>query len=54
MWISVIIFVDNYKYYLVIVDLYIQYTWIYPLKQKSQGHDMFVTFKALVESKFKT
>ena len=53
-WTSPIVSVDNYKYYLVIVDLYTRYTWLYPLKQKSQVHETFVTIKTLVENKFKT
>lgn len=51
-WQSPIIFVDNFRYYLVIVDHYTQYTWLYPLKQKSQVKETFITFKVLVENKF--
>jgi len=35
-WSSPVISVDGYKYYLVIVDLFTRYTWLYPLKLKSQ------------------
>lgn len=31
-WTSHLIYVDNFKYYLVIVDHYTRYTWLYPLK----------------------
>ncbi|CAA7019426.1 unnamed protein product [Microthlaspi erraticum] len=51
-WTSPILSIDNYKYYLVIVDHYTRYTWLYPLKQKSDVKQTFVTFKALVENKF--
>lgn len=43
---------DSYKYYLVIVDHFTRYTWLYPLKQKSEVKEVFVAFKALVENRF--
>ena len=52
-WTSPITSIDNYKYYLVIVDHYTRYTWLYPLRKKSQVREMFITFTALVENKFK-
>ena len=52
-WSSPIVSIDGYKYYLVIVDLYTRYTWLYPLKLKSQVHDTFIRFKVLVENRFK-
>ncbi|KAG7543090.1 Ribonuclease H-like superfamily [Arabidopsis thaliana x Arabidopsis arenosa] len=51
-WTSPCVSLDNYKYYLVIVDHFTRYTWLYPLKQKSQVKDVFVVFKALVENRF--
>ena len=53
-WTSPIISIDNYKYYLVLVDHYTRYTWMYPLKLKSQVRDTFIAFKALVENHFNT
>ena len=53
-WTSPLISVDNYKYYLAIVDHYTRYTWLYPLKQKSQVKDTFIAFKALVENRFQS
>lgn len=46
--------IDNYKYYLVLVDHYSRYTWMYPLKMKSQVRETFIAFKALVENRFST
>ena len=45
---------DNYKYYLVLVDHYSRYTWLYPLKLKSDVKETFKVFKALVENYFST
>ena len=52
LWSSPVISVDNYKYYLVLVDHYSRYTWLYPQKLKSQVKEVFKTFKALVENHF--
>ncbi|CAA7037242.1 unnamed protein product [Microthlaspi erraticum] len=46
--------IDNYKYYLVLVDHYTRYTWLYPLKLKSQVRETFVSFKNLVENRLNT
>ena len=52
LWTSPIVSIDNFKYYLVIVDHYTRYSWFYPIKQKSHVKDVFMTFKALVANKF--
>lgn len=51
-WTSPITSVDNYKYYLVLVDHYTRYTWLYPLHRKSDVKTTFVAYKALVENRF--
>ncbi|KAG7582826.1 Integrase catalytic core [Arabidopsis suecica] len=53
-WSSPVTSIDNYKYYLVLVDHYSRYTWLYPLKLKSQVRETFVAFKALVENRLNT
>ncbi|WZZ30847.1 hypothetical protein YC2023_014248 [Brassica napus] len=53
-WSSPILSVDNYKYYVVFIDHYSRYTWLYPLKLKSQVKEVFIAYKALVENKFQT
>ena len=35
------------------MDHFTKYIWFYPIKQKSNGRDIFVHFKALVENYFK-
>lgn len=49
-WQSPILSTDNYKYYLVLVDHFTCYTWLYPLKAKSQVKETFILFRALVEN----
>lgn len=53
-WSSPIISFDNFKYYLVLVDHFSRYTWLYPLQKKSQVKEVFISFKSLVENKFQT
>ena len=51
-WSSPILSLDKYRYYLLLVDHYTRYTWLYPLKQKSQVKETFIAFKSLVENRF--
>ncbi|CAA7041169.1 unnamed protein product [Microthlaspi erraticum] len=51
-WTSPILSIDNFKYYLILVDHYTRYTWFHPLRQKSQVKETFIAFKALVENRF--
>ncbi|KAK0608672.1 hypothetical protein LWI29_034169 [Acer saccharum] len=43
---------DNYRYYVIFVDYFSKYTWLYPLKHKSDVPQAFKRFKALVENFF--
>lgn len=54
LWTSPILSIDNYKYYIILVDHYTRYTCLYPLKQKSQVKQTFMAFKALVENRFQS
>ncbi|RVW94165.1 Retrovirus-related Pol polyprotein from transposon RE1 [Vitis vinifera] len=51
-WTSPVYSTDNFKYYVIFVDHFTKYIWLYPLKRKSDTHDVFVRFKALVEKFF--
>ena len=51
-WTSPLISVDGFKYYVIFVDHFTRYTWLYPLKQKSQVFTVFTTFKNLVKNQF--
>ena len=44
--------VDNYRYYIIFVDHYTKYIWLYPLKQKSDVKNVFVQFKNIMEKFF--
>ena len=52
LWTSPIYSHDGYKYYVIFVDHYTKYTWLYPLKQKSETKNVFIRYKALVEKYF--
>lgn len=51
-WSSPITSIDNFKYYLVFIDNYTRYRWLYPLRLKSQVKEVFIAYKSLVENKF--
>ena len=53
-WQSPVLSSENFKYYLLFVDHYTRYTWLYPLTAKSQVKDIFILFKPLVENRFQT
>jgi len=41
---------SNFKYYVLFIDDYNRFTWIFPLKQKSETIHAFTQFKSLVEN----
>jgi len=51
-WTSPIISYDGFKYYVLFVDHFTKYIWLYPLKQKSHVNDIFIQFKAITEKHF--
>jgi len=44
--------IDGFSYYLVFVDHFTKYVWLYPLRNKSDVSTLFPTFKNLVENYF--
>lgn len=42
----------NYRYYIHFLDDYSRFTWLYPLKHKSEALAAFIQFKQLVENQF--
>lgn len=45
---------DGYAYYVIFEDFYSKYTWLYPIKWKSDVAILFPQFKCLVEKFFHT
>lgn len=45
-------FHGGFSYFLTCVDAYSSYTWIFPLKLKSQTFTMFKNFKSMVELQY--
>lgn len=44
---------EGFKYYLIIVDHFTKYVWLFPLKKKSEVSPIFSVFKRTVEKYFK-
>lgn len=40
------------KYYVIFVDDHTKYTWLYPLRKKSDFFTIFVNFQRLMENQF--
>lgn len=53
-WTSPIHSIDHYKYYVIFVDHFTHYTWLYPLIRKSDVTNIVPRFKALVKNHFQT
>jgi Integrase core domain len=51
-WQSPVILVSGFRYYIIFIDDFSRYTWVYPLKFKYEVFDKFVEFKAIVENIF--
>lgn len=45
---------NGFKYYIIFVDDYSRFTWIYPLTNKSEALPIFIQFKTLVVKQFDT
>ena len=39
---------DSYRYYIVFMDDYSRFSWVFPLTVKSQAFETFITFKCFV------
>ncbi|KAL4570881.1 hypothetical protein LXL04_026545 [Taraxacum kok-saghyz] len=53
-WCSPIESIDHYKYYIIFVDHFTKYIWLYPMKKKSESLAIFTRFHLLVEKFFNT
>ncbi|KAI3723538.1 hypothetical protein L2E82_35181 [Cichorium intybus] len=52
LWTSPIISKAGYKYYMVLIDNFTQYVWVYPLKFKSETFTNFTKFHQLILTQF--
>ena len=52
-WTSPMLSLDGFKYYVIFVDHFTRYTWLYLLKRKSDVFEVFRKFKVLVENQFR-
>ncbi|CAJ2653122.1 unnamed protein product [Trifolium pratense] len=43
---------DGFLYYVIFVDHFTKYVWLYPMKYKSDVYSIFIQFKAVVEKYF--
>jgi hypothetical protein len=50
LWTSPVPSISGCKYYIIFVDDFSRYTWLYPLHNKSEAYDTFLKFKTLVET----
>lgn len=44
--------IDNKSYYVIFIDFYTKYTWLYTLKNKNEVLDIFKIFHPLIERHF--
>ena len=51
-WTSLVSSYDGFNYYVIFVNHYTKYIWLYSLRCKSDVHSTFVAFKQLVENYF--
>jgi hypothetical protein len=52
LWTSPIPSISGCRYYIIFVDDFSRYTWLYPLHNKSEAYDSFLKFQTLVETQF--
>jgi len=46
--------IKGFRYYIIFVDAYTRYTWLYPLKLKSDAFSVFTIFHKFVELQYQT
>lgn len=50
LWTSPVISTIGFKYYVVFIDNFSRFTWIYPFRTKSETFECFVEFKCLAKN----
>ena len=41
---------DGFHFYLIIIDDFSRYCWLFPMNAKSESYEVFVTFKSTIEN----
>ncbi|KAJ9544405.1 hypothetical protein OSB04_024112 [Centaurea solstitialis] len=54
LWTSPVISLSGFKYYVLFLDDFSHFLWVFPLRAKSEVFDVFKTFRAYVLNQFKT
>jgi len=54
LWSSPVASHSGHRYYVIFIDNFSRFTWIYPLQHKSETFECFVKFKCLVENLLST
>jgi hypothetical protein len=52
MWMSPVVYVSGYRYYILFTDDYTRYSWIFPMRLKSEVFGHFSTFAMYVKTRF--
>ena len=53
-WQSPVVSLSGCRYYVIFIDDYSRFSWLFPLKSKSDVYTFFIKFKCLVEKLFST
>ena len=51
---ALVMSIDGFRYYVLFVDHFTRFSWLYLLKSKSKVFSKFIEFKAMVETQFST
>ena len=54
LWTSPILSVSGFKYYVLFLDHFSHFLWIYPLRTKNEVFNKFLQFRMYVQTQFKT
>ncbi|KAJ9555736.1 LOW QUALITY PROTEIN: hypothetical protein OSB04_010350 [Centaurea solstitialis] len=52
LWTSPVLSKNDHRYYLVLLDDFTYFVWVYPLKHKTEVYDKFIQFCTLIKTQF--
>ena len=53
-WVSPVVSNEGHRYYVLFIDDFSRFTWVYPTRNKSDVFSCFINFKSLAENHFST